>query len=134
MPRAASRCAISRGKSCVASSSATTVQATCNQPRPSCARLSENRHLLPARGSRVHCLIVPRGSLSGPEIHLRVPPALGMKRAYPLETSHALCQLFPHHSLRPRGISLVGVHGGQKQNVTRKRRMLDTEDMKWLAA
>jgi len=59
---------------------------------------------------------------------------LGMKRAYPLGSNHALFQLFHHYSLRPGWINLVGLRGRQKRNVTGKQRMLDQEDMKWLAA
>jgi len=50
------------------------------------------------------------------------------------ESNHDLHQLFHYYSLRPVWISLVGLQGRQKRNLTGKQRMLDHEDMKWLAA
>jgi CheY-like chemotaxis protein len=50
------------------------------------------------------------------------------------KSNHALYQLFHYYSLRPNWISLVGLQGRPKRNVTGKQRMLDHEDMKWLAA
>jgi CheY-like chemotaxis protein len=73
-------------------------------------------------------------SFRGGTIHLTLHTGLGMKRAYPLRSNHALYRLFHYYSLRPLWISLVGLHGRQKRNVTGKQRMLDHEDMKWLAA
>ena len=71
---------------------------------------------------------------SAAEIRLTVRTGLGMKRAYPLGSNHALFQLFHYYSLWPGWINLVGLCGRQKRNVTGKQRMLDQEDMKWLAA
>ena len=57
-----------------------------------------------------------------------------MKRAYRLGSNHALYQLFHYCSLRPGWIGVVGLHGRQKRNLSGKQRMLDHDDMKWLAA